>query len=487
MAKNIRPEGSRIKFKDLRGYLSLLEAGGLLKRVKAEVDLKHEIGAICVKSLKRRGPGLLFENIKGYKGMPLVTNILSRTEQLAVAFGTEADHLKIYEVIHEAKSVPISPRIVEEAPCQEEIHVGDDVDVYEFPTPWWHELDAGQYIGTTAGVITVDPDTGYLNLGMYRAMIKDKNTLSLNIRGPHAVGEDPNKRGKRYGGHTQILKHEVQGKSVPISIAIGMDPLLTFVAAQAAPSDKVEHAEYALVGSWRGEPVELVKCKTNDLLVPAWAEIILEGEVLLNQRTIDGPHGERDGFYRRNNQAFVMRIKCITHRKNPINYGLICAPHEDYPKFIFSAGLRAALEGVSCIKEVYVPEMGGGLMAIVSATVRSPGDVEKVIKSVHTVPEEYNISRKPRWLIIVDDDCDVNDWEDVLWRVVRGVMPDKDVRIGPRTDRIVQEALADVYNAKASSIVIDATVRSKEAFPPINKVSRDLMSRIEARWKEYGI
>ena len=133
----------RVDYRDLRGYLELLEASGLLQHIKAEVDLKHEIGAICVRSLKKRGPGLLFENIKGYKNMPLVSNILSTPEQLAVAFGTENDEQRLYEIIQAGKKHPVAPQLVEGGPCQEEVHLGEEVDVYEFPTPWWHELDGG--------------------------------------------------------------------------------------------------------------------------------------------------------------------------------------------------------------------------------------------------------------------------------------------------------------------------------------------------------
>ena len=135
-----------------------------------------------------------------------------------------------------------------------------------------------------------------------------------------------------------------------------------------------------------------------------------------------------------------------------------------------------------------------GLMAIVSASVRSKEDVEKVFKAVYEVPRESYISRKPRWLIVVDDDCDVRDWEDVMWRVSLGVMPDLDVKVGPRTDSISHEPLADIFDNLASSVVIDATFRSKqgkvkgkEGFPPGNHTSRELRAKIEARWKEYGL
>lgn len=257
-----------VPYGDFRDYLRLLEERGLLKRVKAEVDPKLEIGAICVKSLRMKGPALLFENIKGYPGGKLATNVLSTLEQMAIAFGTEPSERKIYEAIEARKKAPVEPRIVERGPCQEEIHTGDQVDLYEFPTPWWHEADGGRYIGTTAGVITRDPDTGGYNMGMYRVMIKDKDTVTLNIKGSHPVGKVPAKERDGVGCATHILKHEAKGKPAPVAIAIGMGPALTFVAAQSVNYDESLYSEYAFAGGIKGKPVELVRGKTHDLLVP---------------------------------------------------------------------------------------------------------------------------------------------------------------------------------------------------------------------------
>ena len=247
--------------------------------------------------------------------------------------------------------------------------------------------------------------------------------------------------------------------------------------------------------------MELVKCRTNDLMVPASAEIILEGEVLVKKRGSEGPHGESQGFYKSTDRAFVMKVNCITHRKKPVSYGLICRPHEDYPKFLFSVALHEKLKakGMDTIKEVYVPEYSGGALghfAIIAARVESHADVEKIVEAVHGLPTEPRVTYKPRWLIIVDDDCDVRNWDEVMWRVAMGVMPDQDVKIGPRTNPIAHEPLAYIHDFKASCVVIDATFRSKRALVDgvagfysvhANKVSPGLMSKIEARWKEYGL
>jgi UbiD family decarboxylase len=418
LAKALSPH-AQLPYRDLRGYIKLLEGAGLLKRIKVEVDLKHEIGAICVKSMKSLGPALLFENIRGYKGMPLIANILSTPQQLALAFDTAAEDLAITEAIQTRKSNPIPPRLVRQAPCQEEIFLNDEVDVYKFPTPWWHELDGGQYIGTTAGVITADPDNGNINMGMYRVMIKDRRTLALNIKGPHPIGKKPRDFQGVPNGATHILKNEAAGKGTPVAVALGMDPPLTFMAAHHAGDKRSKHGEYAWAGGLRGEPVELINCKTNDLLVPANSEIILEGEVVAHARISEGPHGESQGFYGQNDQAFLIRIGCMTHRKNPISYGLICGCREDYPKYIKYSGLQAALKAVSCVKEVYEPDLSGGRcrIVIISANVQGPADVNEIIRALKRIPSNSRTVFKPRWAIIVDADCDCRDWEDVMWRL----------------------------------------------------------------------
>lgn len=487
----------RVGYRDLRGYLALLEKAGLLSRVKAPVDLKGEIGAICTVALDRRTPpGLLFEHINGYPGMRLVSNILCSTEKLAITFNTEADDMEILAAIHAGKATPMPPRVVDSAPAQEVVHMGDEVDLSMFPTPLWHEGDGGPYIGTTAGVVTADPDTGYLNCGMYRCMIADRNTVTAHIkggRGGHPVGEDPAKT-RYYGGDVHILKNEARGRSTPVAIAIGMDPLLTLVAAQEVPSDSLENAEYAVAGAWMGAPIDLVKCKTSDLLVPAWAEIVLEGEALLNERRREGPHGESAGYYNSGPSDFVVRIHCITHRRDPINYGLVCRPLEDYPKFLHAVGLRKQLLDMGIrVKDVYTPDWTPppAQMAIVAATIEGRSDVEAVIAAVDRVEPEKLIAGRPRWLIIVDDDCDVRNWDDVMWRTSIAARLDADVRIRPGT--------RDTDFLCNWSIVIDATRRGKpgvrwgpgstgEAEDPVaSKPSAEMLAKVQSRWREYGL
>src|SRR4051812_39000802 len=172
--------GARVGYRDLREYLALLEAKGLLRHIKPQVDPELEIGAITARSLARKGPALWFENVKGYgPDRPLVTNIISTNEQLAVVFNTEPDEDKILERVIEGMNERIPSVTLPTGACKEVIVTGDAIDLNMVPTPRWHEHDGGRYLGTTSGIVTRDPKTDILNMGSYRLMIKEKTSLSM--------------------------------------------------------------------------------------------------------------------------------------------------------------------------------------------------------------------------------------------------------------------------------------------------------------------
>jgi len=465
-------------YKDIREYLDALEAAGMLKHITAEVDLTHEIGAIAAKSLEEGGPALVFENIKGYPGMPLAVNLVANNKQLGLAFGTEPDEAKIYERLVGGMQNRIPSRIVQTGPVKEEIVQGDDVDLLKFPTPTWHEHDGGQFIATTAGLITRNPDTGELNMGSYRAMIKDKNTVSWS--GGTRSREHPS-------GGDHILMNEERGQETPVAIVLGMDPYLSLATGSPVPADEEGQTEYEAAGAWRGEATELVKCETNDLLVPANAEIVLEGVAVPNERTWEGPHGESTGFYGENKQAFVIKINCITHRRNPVSYGLICQLIEDYPRQLFRSGsflTRLINEsGMTNIREAYFPEVGRMGMMIVSAKIETKEDPQRIMDAVWALD-------RWRWVIVVDEDCDVRNWNDVMWRVVSAADPDKGQVIFGKQHEGRQSARTDEqdYDPPQRGMGIDATMALKDAyFPRVNKVSRDLMGKVSSRWNELGL
>ena len=472
----------RVAYTDMRDFIRLLDEQGLVQRVDAEVDPVHELGAVAARSLERQGPAIIFDNVKGYPGKPVVVNLLSTIEQVALAFGTEPDEERIHERVVDGMDHRMPSVEVSSAPCQEVVVTGDDADLYFIPTPVWHEFDGGPYLATTAGVVTRDPVTGILNIGLYRAMIKDKQTLSLSggVRGRES-STGP-------GGGDHILSNEAEGRPTPVAIVMGADPLVTLAAGSPVrpnAGDLEGSMEYEAAGGWRGAPTQLVKCRTSDLLVPADAEVVIEGEVAPGERTEEGPHGESTGFYGENKAAFVIKVKAITHRKAPLTYGLICQRVEDYPRQLLRSGsMQSRLiqrTGMTNIREVYFPEVGRRGMLIVSADVQSKEEPRAIMEAIWDT-EAW------RWIIVVDDDCNVRDWEEVMWRVVSAAEPDDHVILG-RVFPVEPRLRGEVdFTPPKRGVGIDATMKFKDAdFPPVNKVSRRLMDQAAARWEEFGL
>ena len=470
-----------VGYHDLRGYLDLLESKQLLKRITAPVDPVHELGGITARSLERKGPALLFENIIGYAGKPLVTNIISTTAQLAVAFNAEPEEERIHERVVRGMIERIPSITVTDAPCKEVIVGAADVDIDIVPTPVWHEHDGGRYLGTTSGFVTRDPVTGDLNMGSYRVMILDQKTVTMagGIRG----------RGTTTGtaGGDHILENEAAGKPTPVAIVLGMDPLLVLASGSPVAPGPDGSMEYEAAGGWRGEATELVKCETNDLLVPARAEMIVEGVCYPGERAPEGPHGESTGFYGENSEAFVVHITCITHRKNPLSYGLICLRVEDYPRQLLRSGsIQArviAKTGLTNIREVFFPEVGRMGMLIVSATIRDKADPKRIMDGI------WNDTGEPwRWIIVVDEDCNVRDWDEVMWRVCAASDPAQHVIAGKKHQRTRRKTTDVDFDPPPCGVGIDASFKFKDVtYPPVNKPSAALMEKVASRWKELGL
>ncbi len=272
-----------------------------------------------------------------------------------------------------------------------------------------------------------------------------------------------------------------------------MDPLLTLASGSPVAVDENGYMEYEAAGAWRGSPTELVRCETSDLLVPAQAEYIIEGELLPGERIVEGPHGEAGGFYGQNLRAGVIHVKAITHRRNPINYGIICLLEEDYPRWLFRSGAfqdRIRREaGIPAIKRAFFPELGGRGWGgcIIAADITDPSEPQRIIEAAWKIAPN-------RWVILVDDDCDMRNWNDVMWRVVTAVRPDHDVFTGKAeheraTGQIGGRAEEyDIDSQVPDPTGLNASLKFKfQNLAPINKVSAGLMSKASARWRELGL
>ena len=481
-----------VAYKSMREYMMILEERGLLKRVNAPVNLDHEVGAISYRSLTRTGPGLLFENIVDNPDKQLVTNIMYSLDQLSVAFNGPKDWVKLHDIVKEGMAERIPSVKVDDGPVKEVKVFGEDVDLAEIPTPLWHELDAGRYIATTAGVITVDPKTGAHNMGQYRSMIIDRNHTTVKIQGDFKVGAAPPK-GSSYGGvgdrngAVHILENEAEGKNTPCAIAIGMDPLLVLAAGTAVPENDAGLSEYEAAGAWAGRPVDLVKCDTVDIWVPAESEYILEGEILAGERHFDGPHGESSGFYNKNYEVFVFRVNAITHRKNPINFGLICGRIEDYPRPLMRSGsilqTLVSKSGLTNVREVHFPDAGAGGVIIIRAKIEREGQAKDIIDAAYE-------HLRYRWVVVVDEDCDVRDWNDVWWRIVSFCEPGSHAHMGKELPRHLGRPGEMDFVPPSRGMGLDATREHKTTeypVPPPSKPTMEILDKVGERWDELGL
>lgn len=293
-------------FSDIREFIAKLEKEGEVVRIKEEVDWNLEASAMIRRSNEKGLPSPFFENIKDYpEGYSLFGEALSNQRKLAIAMEMDPDtHIKdLIEKYIQGRQAPIKPELVEDGPCKENILMGDDVDLLKFPVPLIHAGDGGRFIGVWHLTISKDPNSDWVNWGIHRHMVHDKN--SVGIQG---------------GPHTHVMKHrqawEDQGKPMEVAIVFGTEPITTMVAGSPIPH---QVSEVDAAGGIRGEAIKLVKCETLDLMVPATAEIVLEGEIYPGDMKAEGPFGEFLGYMGgAREKRYVVRIKAITHRNNPI-------------------------------------------------------------------------------------------------------------------------------------------------------------------------
>lgn len=465
-------------YKDLRQFMAVLEKKGLLARVKAEVDPSWEINGITNKLIMEGGPAVLFENVKGHK-MPVLCNLMGTLERVALALGTPVDDRGITEEWVRRIEHPIPPRVVKTGPCKENIITGEKADLNTiFPPIIWHEGDAAPYIGTVGMQVTRDAETGVQNAGIYRMMCRTKTETSLYMC--------PGQHGAQ---HLEKWARLHPGKPMPIAVAIGTDPL--YLLAGGA---KFKHppGEDDYTGALMGEPLELVKCETCDLEVPATSEIVLEGEVYPDELKPDGPFGEYTGHLGGALIDNVFHLKAITHRNNPIFQG----EREGYPSetiFINSRGkeycLYPKLKKLPGVIDVHVPPEGCGFKLVISLRKLWNGHVNQIIHAVWGDIEALSIKQ----VVVVDEGIDVRDPAQVEWAVSNYVQADRDIQIATRCPEpglvISQPPSKRYWTAKWG---VDATLPTEEykaegAKPPTLCNDPHIKARVEAQWDKYGI
>jgi 4-hydroxy-3-polyprenylbenzoate decarboxylase len=411
-------------FNDLREFLKKAEELGQVNRIEG-ADWNLEIGSITeLQQSVPDAPMLLFDKVKSYKpGYRVVTDFLN-TEllfDLASGFSLEARGLNVVQLLRDKLKnaiKPIPPVEVKAGPVMENIHTGDEVDLFEFPTPKWHDLDGGRYIGTGDMVIQEDPDEHWTNLGTYRVQVHDKNTATIFIS-----------RGK----HGDIIRRKYwdKGQSCPVAVVCGGEPLLCIGAFTDLPWG---YSEYDYIGRLRNQPVEVVRGKTTGLLIPASAEIVLEGELLppgVDDR-MEGPFGEYTGYYAsgaRNEPSF--KVNCVMHRNDPIILGhppQVGKYHLESKNIVNSAVLWNELDRhVPGIKGVWCyTEAGARDVVAISLKQMYAGHA----KTAGLFAAGYNTTTAAcRWIIVVDEDIDPSNTGDILWALGQRSDPEMSVDI----------------------------------------------------------
>jgi len=441
---------------DLRSFLDLVKRTrpADFQIVSRPVDPSYEITALVAKLEKegRRRPVLLFENVKGTT-WPVLTNLHASRSRLAAAINAAPDQM--LPTYLRAMERPLAPRVVATGPVKEVVKRGADVDLHALPQIVHHDRDAGPYV-TAAISFAKDPVSGTWNCAYNRLMVQGRDRTSIHLT-----------LGKHLWEFYKIA--EARGESLPVAFAIGVHPA---IALGALAIGSIDEDERAIMGALLGEPLELVKCETSDVLVPAHAELILEGEILPVDRVAEGPFGEFTGYSLGERQREVVRYTAVTHRRDAMFQDITVA-HLDHmllSTIPMEANLyRAVRAMVPSVKAVRVP---GPFTCYVSIEQRLPGQAKNAIMAV------FGADLYMKRVVVVDHDVDVFDDRQVNWALATRCQPDRDIAIitNARGSDLDPSTREDGYTAKWG---VDATAKpSLASYTPRHRVPPEVWQRL---------
>ncbi len=465
--------------KSMRDFIDEAEKRGMLHRIKAEVDWDLELSHIAKINEERQGPALLFENVKGYDS-PVITSVCTSTARLALIMGMPEDSslVDLMRMWVEKRETMIPPKMVDTGPCKENIMMGDQVDLNKFPVPKFYPMDGGRYFGTAHFVLSKDPETGWVNLGTYRLQLLGKDKLGTQfIKGKHA--------------DIMLKKYQAMGKPMPVCAVVGCDPLLFLMGASRLSAFE---SEYDFAGTIRGGPIEVVKAETNDLPVPATAEIVVEGEVDADKFMEEGPFGEYTGYYSGvgTDPRNFIDVKCVTYRNNPIFWGTtvgraVTDTHMTMA-LTYGATLWQQLEDMKIpgIQAVYCPPEGSGrFLAIISLKQMYPGHTDQVLTAaVSTEMGAYGL----KTVIAVDDDIDPWDIPRVMYALSFRFQPNRSQVIKRGRSTPLDPSLPIDAREITGRMLMDATIPYEWKKKPIPiELDPDMVKKVESRWSELGL
>ena len=488
-----------MKYKDLRDFIKTLEKQNLLKRISHSVSPELEMTEICDRTLKNEGPALLFENPTGHS-IPVLGNLFGTTERVALGMGEKdisalrgvgellaflkepepptgfKDAIldkfpKFRKVIH------MGSKNVKNPPCQEVVLQGDEVDLSQYPIQTCWPEDAGPLI-TWPLVVTRGPHKQRQNLGIYRQQVIGKNKVIM--------------RWLSHRGGALDFKEWQQvnpNQPFPISVVLGADPATILAAVTPVPDTL---SEYAFSGLLRGSRTELTQCLSNDLQVPARAEIVLEGHINPNEMAEEGPFGDHTGYYNEVESFPVFTVDRITQRHNPIYHSTYTGRPPDEP-----AVLGLALNEVFVpilikqfpeICDFYLPPEGCSYrLAVVSMKKQYPGHAKRVMMGVWSFLRQFMYTK---FVIVVDDDVNARDWKDVIWAMTTRMDPARDTLLVENTP-IDYLDFASPVSGLGSKMGMDATNKlpgetQREWGRPIS-MDDTTLARVDQIWSELGI
>ena len=487
-----------MKYNDLRDFIAQLEALGELKRIRIEVDPHLEMTEIADRVLRAGGPALLFENPKG-SSIPVLANLFGTVRRVALGMG-EDDPGQLREVgkllaylkepeppkgLRDAwdkwpvlkQVLNMAPKVVSNAPCQQIVWEGADVDLAKFPIQHCWPGDVAPLV-TWGLTVTRGPHKARQNLGIYRQQVIGKNKLIMRWLAHR-------------GGALDFREHQAAhpGEPFPIAVALGADPATILGAVTPVPDSL---SEYQFAGLLRGAKTEVVKCIGSDLQVPASAEIVLEGVIHPGETALEGPYGDHTGYYNEQETFPVFTIERITMRRDPIYHSTYTGKPPDEP-----AILGVALNEVFVpllqkqfpeITDFYLPPEGCSYrMAVVSMKKQYPGHAKRVMFGVWSFLRQFMYTK---FIIVTDDDVNVRDWKEVIWALTTRVDPARDTLIVENTP-IDYLDFASPVSGLGSKMGIDATNKwpgetQREWGTPI-KMDDAVQARVDALWAELGL
>ena len=482
--------------RDLRGFIKILEERGQLKRISALVDPDMEIAEISNRMLQKGGPGLIFENVKG-ASFPVAVNLMGTVERICWAMNMEKpEELETLGKKLSMLQQPKPPKKISQAidfgkvlfdvikakpgrdffpPCQQVVIEGNDLDLNKLPLIRPYPGDAGKII-TLGLVITKDCETGIPNVGVYRLQLQSNNTMTvhwLSVR----------------GGARHLRKAAERGKKLEIAIALGVDPLIIMAAATPIP---VDLSEWLFAGLYGGSGVNLAKCKTVDLEVPADSEFVLEGTITPGEVLPDGPFGDHMGYYGGVEDSPLVRFQCMTHRRDPIYLTTFSGlpPKEEAMMAIALNRIYTPIlrQQVSEIVDFFLPmEALSYKAAIISIDKAYPGQARRAALAFWSALPQFTYTK---FVIVVDKDINVRDPRQVVWAISSKVDPTRDVFILPNTPFDTLDFASEKLGL-GGRMGIDATTKippetEHEWGEPI-KSDIDTAAMVERRWQEYGL